>query len=151
MNTCLRTKANQKGFTLIEIVVVLAIIAGLGYWVMNDVIAPGQGKQRVSSAGTDVATIVGGSIDFASGKDSGFTGLTITKLTDDAYINPDFGTGAAENPWGGDYTAAPLGTDPYTLVITVTSVPEDACNRMAAKSPQAVCASNVVTFTIAST
>jgi type II secretory pathway pseudopilin PulG len=147
----IRSNKKQSGFTLIELGVVFAILAGLGYWVMNDIIAPGQGKQRVSSAGTDVSTIVGGSIDFASGKDTGFTGLTMTKLTADAYINPDFGTGSGENPWGGNYTAAPLGSDPYTLVITVTSVPTAACNRMAAKSPQAICASNVVTFTIAST
>jgi len=141
---------NQKGFTLMELAVVVAVIGGLGTWALVDIIAPFNGKENVSIAGRDVATLVSASQDWSEGK-VGYTGINVTKLTDEGRIDTRFSTGTSVNPWGGDYTVASKassGLDLYTLLVGVTGVPTDSCTRLADKSPQAKCSSGTVTYTI---
>ena len=107
-------------------------------------------KLNVGEANFTVGTLVSGAGDWVVGRTNGYTGITVKALSDDQYIKAELGDGTGQNPWGGNYTVA-AGTNPYDLVVTVTSVPDEACNRLAAKSPQAACSSGTVTYTIQAT
>ena len=151
MNTFKNKTPNaQKGFTLIELVVVIAIAMSLIYWVMGNLVAPAQGKEKVGIASFDVSAIVNGSTDWVQGRAGGYTGISISLLTDDIYISESYSTGVGANPWQGNYTVT-AGATPYTLVVAVTGMPESACARLAAKSAQAICAGTTTTYTISAT
>lgn len=148
----LKKRNKQNGFTLLELAVVIAILGALSTWVLVDIIAPFNGKENVSIAGRDVASLVSASQDWSEGK-KGYPGITVKKLSDEGRVDTRFGTGSTENPWGGAYTLkskATSGIDMYTLLVGVTGVPSEACLRLADKSPQAVCSSGTVTYTIQS-
>jgi type II secretory pathway pseudopilin PulG len=138
----------QKGFTLIEIGVGLITLMVLTGLLFETVISPFIGKQRVAETNTEVTTIITGAMDWVIGKEDGFNGMDVTALSDDTYIASSFSDGTGETPWGGDYTAGPASTDDFILEVTVTELPEDACNRLADKSPQAICSATTVTYTI---
>ena len=70
----------------------------------------------------------------------------MTLLTDDEWTLKELGDGVGKNPWGGNYTAS--SADGSVLLVTVTGVPDALCKQMEAKSPQATCSANVVTYTI---
>jgi type II secretory pathway pseudopilin PulG len=146
LNLC--TNKKQKGFTLIEIGVGLITLMVLTGLLFETVISPFLGKQRVTETSTEVTTIITGAMDWVIGREDGFNGMTVTTLSDDSYIAGTFGDGTGETPWGGDYTAGPSGADDFILEVTVTALPADACERLAAKSPQATCAATVVTYSI---
>jgi type II secretory pathway pseudopilin PulG len=148
MNVLRKQKNKQKGFTLIEIGVALITIMILSGLLFESVIAPFFGKQRVSETNTEVATIIGGAMDWVVGREDGFDGMDISALSDDTYIAASFGDGTGETPWGGDYTAGPASSDDFILEVTVTELPEDACRRLADKSPQATCSTTTVTYLI---
>jgi type II secretory pathway pseudopilin PulG len=142
------SKTKQKGFTLIEIGVGLITMMVLTGLLFETVITPFMGKQRVNETSTEVTAIISGAMDWVVGREDGFNGMSVTTLTDDNYIAPSFATGVGETPWGGNYTAGPSTSDDFILEVTVTSLPTQACNRLADKSPQATCASTTVTYTI---
>jgi type II secretory pathway pseudopilin PulG len=141
-------KNKQKGFTLIEIGVGLVSLMVLTGILFETVITPYMGKQRVSETSTEVSVIISGAMDWVVGREDGFDGLDISTLSDDIYIADSFGDGTGETPWGGDYTAGPSSADDFILEVTVGGLPASACERLAAKSPQGVCASTTVTYTI---
>lgn len=138
----------QKGFTLMEIGISLIAIMVLTGLLFETVITPFMGKQRVNETSTEVTSIIAGSMDWVVGREDGFDGMTVTVLSDDNYIADSFATGVGETPWGGNYTAGPAAADDFILEVTVTALPAEACNRLADKSPQAVCAGTTVTYTI---
>ena len=141
-----KNSKNHLGFTMIELLVVVAILGFLAAVVFRN-IAPAQTAGNVKIAADDIGEIDKGANRYARGRIDQYTNASIEILSDDEYISQEFGDGTSRNPWGGDYTVE-VGSEVYKYVITVTNVPDQACEQLADMyyDAGATCATGVVTI-----
>jgi type IV pilus assembly protein PilA len=101
-------KTNNKGFTLIELMIVIAIIGILAAIAIPNFIAY-RDKAYCSSAETDVQTVMGAIADYFSNPDNVTVSEANLGLTDGA-------GGDLSN--GNTYTLTGVGTNSYRVVVT---------------------------------
>ena len=125
MNQNTTLNRRQKGFTFTEILIVLAIIAGVTVLVLAQA-GTAVTSGTVSRAASDIRAIVAAAQQYRS-TNGGFGGMTLVGLNNLGQLPDNLtGSGAAgigTNPWGGNYTVAVKGS---TFAIGLTSVPDIA-------------------------
>ena len=137
----------KKGFTLIEVGVVLAIAAFLVIFVLVEVIDPNNAKTKVGKAVFEAGQISLGATDWGTSRITKYLGVDMQTLSDGEFISSEFVDGVGRNPWGGDYIASTPSGDIATFILRLTNVPDGACRKVMQKSQQASCSSNELIFT----
>jgi len=118
----LRRKAGRKGFTLLELMIVLAVIAILLMAILPAMSA--RNTAKISSASQTVNTLYQASSAWLAQGHTTYTGISIAVLQTAELLPAGF-TAATDNPWGGSFGVA-ANTDSNKLNITVGSVPAAA-------------------------
>ena len=124
-----RTIKKQKGFTMIELLVVTAILVVMGIGVkmaLSPQISNGDVKSTMKMVEA-VRTAVGQWKPY----NSVLTGVSMTALNDLDLIPEAWGDGSNITPLGGGITVAVSGSDTTRMVISVTGIPTtEIGNRM---------------------
>lgn len=126
---------NKKGFTLLELLAVLIIIAVLGtglYFIVAKVNSSGDAKAEDKNI-----QLIASALRSTYGNTASFTGLSgsLTSLITAGVFPTSIVSGTTlVNKWGGAYTLASYsvapGTDNY-FDITDANIPRDICNKLA--------------------
>lgn len=119
-----RNITKQKGFNLIEILIVLGIIA-VG---VAAVVAYQSRATTSSTANRFVSEIslIATQARVWKGAKTTYTGVSMTVLTAQELLEPTWATGTGVNPAGGNYTVAANAT-PTRLTVTATGMPTALC------------------------
>lgn len=136
MNNMIKKIRNKKGFTLLELLAVLIIIAILGtglYFILAKVNANNDAKTEDKNI-----QLVAAAIRSTYGNTASFTGLnagtTQQLIAANVFPSSIVVNNALVNKWGGtitlNSTSVAPGTDNY-FDITETQVPATICNRLA--------------------
>lgn len=135
MNKILKKIKKQKGFTLLELLAVLIIIAILGtglYFVMAKVTSSSDAKAEDKNV-----QLIASALRTTYGNTASYSGLTasVQQLITSGVFPASIVSGTTlANKWGGAITIASYsvspGTDNY-FDITEASIPRDICNKMA--------------------
>ncbi len=110
----------QKGFTLIELGIVLVVIVGLTITLWPQ-LQQLYGLGDAAKLRTQVMEIQNGAQLFKQ-RNNVFTGVSMTVLDNQGYISDRMGDGSSRNPWGGNYSIVADATDPTRYVVTATGV-----------------------------
>ena len=113
-------KKKQKGFTLVELLVAIAIGAVFSLWAYNSISAA-TGKGNVGRAADVVTTVAAAAVEWRSLRPN-FTGVSMTVLANMDLIPDSLGVGTGTNPWGGNYGIAVNGTNSGQFDITITGI-----------------------------
>lgn len=142
-----KSTKNQKGFTLIEVVIAIVVIGILASFVVPRIDRLMDGK--------DVKVITDHILDFSAAAKSwkatspNYTGVSMTVLTGAELVDPTLTDGVGKNPVGGNYTVAASGNN---MVVTATGLTDGMCESVRKKLVNAVvsatCASGTVTITM---
>ena len=110
----------QKGFTLIELSIVLVLIVGLTitFWPQ---LAQMFGIGDAAKARAQISEIQNGAALYKQ-RNNVFTGVSMTVLDSQGYVSDRMADGTARNPWGGDYTIAVASGDATRYIVTATGV-----------------------------
>lgn len=117
---CLSRLNRSKGFSMIELVVVLVIVAGL-LFVLWPKIEQVMGMGDSGKLNTQVGEIQQGAMMYKQ-RQNVYTGISMTVLDAQGFVSDRMGDGTAINPWGGNYTVAADGSDPTKYIITATGI-----------------------------
>lgn len=120
MNKKLQNMKKQKGFTLIELMIVLIIIVGLTITLWPQ-IEQGMGIGDAAKARAQISEIQNGAGLFKQ-RNNVFTGVSMTVLDSQGYVSDRMADGTARNPWGGNYSIAADATDATRYTVTVTGI-----------------------------
>lgn len=127
-------RARQRGFNLVELMLVIAIAAVVGfsgykYYLSTRVSA------LVNNAFDQVKSVVAGAQSWAAGR-TNFTGVSINVLCTQKLLSAEIcannGTGA--NPWGGNITVAPMAGNAGAVTVALTAVPDGAGQQLVDKA-----------------
>ncbi len=122
------TKRNKRGFTLVEIAIVLVIIT-----VLLLVIGPAAkgifDNGRVNSAAQSVETLRNAAAQYLASGNVTYASVSVTALKDGNLLPTNFNA-TGSNPYGGDYSIVANGTDNTKVDITLTSIPENAGSKL---------------------
>jgi type II secretory pathway pseudopilin PulG len=142
----------QRGIGLLELMLALAIIAVLLIMATRYYQSTSQ-AQKVNQAAQDIQAIIAAVANFRAGDPNGTFAITdLSGFLPSTWASPP----ATDNPWGGSYTAAAVASLPTQVAITVTGMPNTACDALAALTkvnavaPPA-CASGTMTGTYGTT
>jgi type IV pilus assembly protein PilA len=141
MNKILKKIKKQKGFTLLELLAVLIIIAILGtglYFVLAKVSSSSDAKTEDKNV-----QLIASALRSTYGNTASYTGLTSSTqqlITSGVFPSSIVSGTTLANKWGGtitlaSYSVAP-GTDNY-FDITEANLPRDVCNKMASTTASA--------------
>lgn len=110
----------QKGFTLIELSIVLVLIVGLTitFWPQ---LAQMFGIGDAAKTRAQISEIQNGASLYKQ-RNNVFTGISMTVLDDQGYVSDRMADGTARNPWGGNYTIAVDAADATRYTVTATGV-----------------------------
>lgn len=115
----------QKGFTLIEILVVLGVIAVIGVVVAQN-IGGKLDESNVNNLSNEMTEINGAMVKCGAIYRNDYTACTFAELIRLNLLTvAQWGDGTGETPWGGDYTAAVVGGNSARYTIAATGIPED--------------------------
>jgi competence protein ComGC len=131
---------NQKGFTLIEIMIVLMLIVGLSITLWPQ-LEQAMGAGDAAKARTQISEIQNGAMLFKQ-RNNIFTGITMETLLSQGYVSNRMGTGVGRNPWGGNYTIVPISGNltQYQIVLSGITKAEIGARLAADYSTSAVAA-----------
>jgi prepilin-type N-terminal cleavage/methylation domain-containing protein len=118
-NLSMRTQ-NNKGFTMIELALVLVIMAILGV-TLKGVLATNEDTGRVASLKTMISQVKTG-VGQWKPSNGVLTGLSMTQLQSIGAIPEKYGTGANISPFGGNVTVSASSSDPTMFVITTDNI-----------------------------
>src|SRR5512136_1381499 len=111
--------SNQKGFSLVELLIVVAIIAIIVAIAIPNLLTSRQSAQASAAAG-DLRTINSAEIGFAAGAGNGNYG-TFTELENNRMLPSGFSTGANAYSRNGYTGALTQSTTAYSVVSSPTS------------------------------
>jgi len=120
MKNMKRRLKNQKGFTLLELIVVMIIIIVIA----SQVLASFKGASangRIAAAMNSIKSIQTASMNYFNNNGGNFTGISVSSLVSGNYLPGAF-TGTGSNPWGGNYTIAVNGNNNTQFNLTMTNV-----------------------------
>ncbi len=115
-----RQKTNKKGFTIIELIAVMVIIAVI----LGSVLAAVKGatdQSRLTSAIASVRALQTASVNYYNSNGGSYTGLSVATLASGNYLPANF-SGTGNNSWNGNITVAPDANANW-FDITLTNVP----------------------------
>ncbi|PKG68621.1 prepilin-type N-terminal cleavage/methylation domain-containing protein [Pseudoalteromonas sp. GutCa3] len=110
----------QRGFTLVELVIVLVVIAGLTI-VLLPKIQQVMGLGDAAKLKAQVSEIQSGALLYKQ-REMVFTGIDMETLDDQGFISDRMGDGVAINPWGGDYSVESNSSNATQYIITVDGI-----------------------------
>ena len=118
-----RTNKSVRGFTVIELLIVIAIIVTATLVIVNRVGAARQSSQVQSESGNMQAIVATSQSSFAGRAD--YAGLTNNYLVaQGGFPGNMMNAGVPKNSWGGDVTVLGAGN---VATITYTAVPNKVC------------------------
>ncbi len=120
---------NKSGFTLIELVAVIAVAAILFGAVMAAVKSTGD-NGKVASTMDTLKSVQAAATGYYT-DNSTFTGVTAAALAASGKYLPATFTGTGANAFGGDITAA-VNADPTKVDVKLTKVPSAASTKLIA-------------------
>ena len=124
----MRLRSNKSGFTLIELVLVISIIALL---IMAVGLTSGiRENAKGHSASESVKSLRTAAESYIAGGSMTYTGITVAGLQTSGYLPAAF-SATGSNPWGGNYAIAP-NTDANKVDISLTGVSAVAAARLSA-------------------
>jgi len=112
--------SNKKGFTLLELVVVMVIITIIA----SQVIASFKGAAdngRVAAALNSIKAIQTAAMSYFNSNGGSCTGISVASLVSGNYLPGTF-TGTNANPWGGNYTIAVNANNNTQFNLTMTNI-----------------------------
>lgn len=121
-------KSRQRGFTFTEILIVLAIIAGVTVLVLSQADVTG-GASPVARAAVDVQNLIGAAQRYRASRDGeGYGGISARELHTRGMLTKQVQRG---NPWHGHYLVQAT-EDGSRVVVVLTGVPSaEAMNGLA--------------------
>lgn len=129
MKTMKSIPGKQKGFTLVELIVVLVIGAVVIMFATQQI-----NRARSSSAETqlinEVSVLRVGANNW-KGTRPNYSGVACDDLVTDEYVEVPWTNCTGVNPQGGNYTVAANSSNSSDLTITATGLGETFCNRVA--------------------
>jgi prepilin-type N-terminal cleavage/methylation domain-containing protein len=117
----------QRGFTLLEVVVALAVLAML----MGVLAIPARGvldHTRLSRTLAELQTLRTASDRWLERGRIDFTGLSLTALQTEGWLPVAW---PGTTPWGGPYTIGPSSVDPTRRRATASGLPDSVATRIA--------------------
>lgn len=126
----LKPNNNQKGFTLIEVFVVLAIIF-IGITIVAGNTQPAMADSKENQYSTAISIIISKARSKAQGESDGYASLTIQEMVDEEYLPLSFGDGSGTNPDGGDWDLSQSTVN--QLIVRATGAQQSVCERVAKK------------------
>ena len=138
---------NRKGFTLIELVMVISIVALL---LMAIGLTSGvKENARVHAAAESVKTLRTAAESYIASGNMTYAGITMTGLQTAGYLPANFNA-TGSNPWGGDYSIV-ADSDTNMVDISLTGVNATSASRLSSlfanSASQTSYASNTWTVT----
>jgi len=116
----------QKGFTVIEIVFVIGVIAIIGSLTFNE-IRHAIEEQRGLEGLNKFRSIYVGSLSYFSSHDRSYSNISISNLCTEGYLDADTcgsnRDGTTQGPWGGDYKIEEMPAEIAGVYIALTKVP----------------------------
>ncbi|RJP30026.1 MAG: type II secretion system protein [Candidatus Omnitrophota bacterium] len=124
----MRLRSKKSGFTLIELVLVISIIALL---IMAVGLTSGiRENAKVHSASESVKSLRTAAESYIAAGSMTYTGITVAGLQTSGFLPAAF-SATGSNPWGGNYVIAP-NTDANKVDISLTGVSASAASRLSA-------------------
>jgi prepilin-type N-terminal cleavage/methylation domain-containing protein len=125
----LMIKGKSKGFTIIEIMLVLVIIAGLLY-AIGRIYRMVDDSRRVNEAANQVLSVYQAAGQWYTTNSFTSGQSYISTFVDNGYLLDSYENSTAD-PWGGSITA--VGNGSHQIIITLNNVPGRLCNNLKAK------------------
>ena len=119
---------HHQGFTLIEFLVIV-IIAGLLLALAAPRITDMYNRYRETTIKNDVSMLRQAAAS-KKGTRSTYTGVACNDLVTDEYISNNWTNCNGVNPFNGNYTVGPNGSDARNVDIGVTNLGTQSCNRL---------------------
>jgi type IV pilus assembly protein PilA len=119
---------NEKGFTIIELTIVMIVIAAI----LSAVLFAGQSTantSRVTSALASVKALQTAAVAYFNNNGGSYSGLSLSTLASNSYLPANFTTGTNSNPWNGSISVTP-DTNASYFDITFTNVPSTAATSL---------------------
>lgn len=134
LNSFLKNRKSEKGFTLVEFLVVLGLIFVL-VAVISMAAYKSTQRSRVSRCKDEVATIVAAAEDWGGNKTNQFANISMKDLANSGLLSKDLVDTSFQNPWGGHYAITSGGgkgaVGNTTFTITVDGVPNQQAQDLA--------------------
>ena len=115
-----RKLANKRGFTLLELIVVMVIITIIA----SQVIASFKGAAdngRVAAALNSIKSIQTAAMSYFNSNGGSCAGISVANLVAGNYLPGTF-TGTNANPWGGNYSVAVNANNSSQFNLTMTNI-----------------------------
>lgn len=110
----------EKGFTLIELMIVLVLIVGLTITLWPQ-ITQMLGIGDAAKMRAQISEIQNGAYLYKQ-RNNVFTGVSMAVLDNQGYVSDRMADGTERNPWGGNYTIAVDAADATRYTISATGV-----------------------------
>ena len=134
---------NKKGFTLIELVMVISIVALL---LMARGLTSGvKENARVHAAAESVNTLRTAAESYIASGNMTYAGITMAGLQTAGYLPTNFNA-TGSNPWGGNYSIV-TNSDPNMVDISLTGVNATSASRLSALFTNSASQSNYTSDT----